>query len=168
MAEALFFSESPDYSLDYLQGDHVWFAVDTDAWEDEGKIAQLRDFCKRMNDKMSRKHNKQGRYVMWNIAQSNPYFEIWLYYHFYGKAPDVDLVRKAATFKQFVDSTISGGFNYDRDPVRLKEAISNADANFKLTEEGRIAPFATEMVVLGKEINSFVSSILDKLYNKLM
>ena len=105
---------------------------------------------------------------MWNIAQSNPYFEIWLYYHFYGKAPDVDLVRKAATFKQFVDSTISGGFNYDRDPVRLKEAISNADANFKLTEEGRIAPFATEMVVLGKEINSFVSSILDKLYNKLM
>lgn len=35
------------FSLDYSQGDRIWFVIDTDAWALEGKIAVLRDFCKK-------------------------------------------------------------------------------------------------------------------------
>ena len=33
------------YSLDYLHRDTVWFVIDTDTWEKEGKIAPLREIC---------------------------------------------------------------------------------------------------------------------------
>ena len=79
----------------------------------------------------------------------------------------MDEVNGFESFKQFVNSKISGGFNYDSDPVRLKDAIANAEANFGVCETGGINLFATEVVFLGKEIYSFVATELAKLYNKL-
>ena len=58
---------APKYELDLKQNDEVWFVIDTDEWGN--KIISLKDDC---NTKQS-----------WNVAQSNPCFEIWLYYHFY-------------------------------------------------------------------------------------
>ena len=110
---------------------------------------------------------EQKPYSVWNVAQSNPSFEIWLYYHFYAKAPNPAEVSETASFKQFVDGVINGGFNYNTDPVRLKDAISNAEANYAVTEQGRLGLYATELPALGREINGFVSVELSKLYNKL-
>lgn len=72
-----------------------------------------------------------------------------------------------ASFKQFVDSKINGGFKYELDPVRLKDAIANAEANFGHGDNEAIALFSTELMFLGKEINNFVSVELAKLYNKM-
>lgn len=30
-----------EYTVDYQQGDTVWFVIDTDEWENQGKIATL-------------------------------------------------------------------------------------------------------------------------------
>ena len=167
LADNIFFWESNRYSLDYTQGDRIWFVVDTDRWEKEGKIARLRDFCKRKNGEMKDTYTELPPYMAWNTAQSNPCFEIWLYYHIYSNLPEEDEVQKAASFKQYVNDRIVGGFNYGTDPVRLKNAIENAEANYKLLEDGHLALYATELLFLGKEIYGFVSDELEKLYNKL-
>ena len=106
-------------------------------------------------------------HCVWNVAQSNPCFEIWLYYHFYRSAPAIKEVDEFASFKQFVDSKINGGFKYESDPVRLKDAIANAEANFGHGDNEAIALFSTELMFLGKEINNFVSVELAKLCNKM-
>ena len=155
------------FSLDYSQGDRIWFVIDTDAWALEGKIAVLRDFCKKMNEDIFTRFTEIKPYCVWNVAQSNPCFEIWLYYHFYRSAPAIKEVDEFASFKQFVDSKINGGFKYESDPVRLKDAIANAEANFGHGDNEAIALFSTELMFLGKEINNFVSVELAKLCNKM-
>lgn len=149
------------------KGDRIWFVIDTDTWALEGKIAVLRDFCKKMNDDIFTRFTEIKPYCVWNVAQSNPCFEIWLYYHFYRSAPAIKEVDEFASFKQFVDSKINGGFKYESDPVRLKDAIANAEANFGHGDNEAIALFSTELMFLGKEINNFVSVELAKLYNKM-
>ena len=164
LAESLFAKDGGRYNLDYSQGDRVWFVVDTDAWESEGKIAKLREFCKEKNGSSG---SKNKSYSAWNVAQSNPSFEIWKYYHIYDKAPNVQEVELSASFKQFVDAKISGGFKNESDPVKLKSAIANASANYGTDSEGCLKLFATEVFLLGQEIYSFVSGELAKLLNKL-
>ena len=164
MAASLFNEETGRFRLDYSQGDRVWFVVDTDEWEKEGKLAVLRGFCQSRNETIK---PKPKAYPVWNVAQSNPCFEIWLYYHLYDKAPLAEEVEKVVSFKQFVDGKFQGGFNYEKDPVRLKDAIVNAEANFGVDEHGALVEYATEVFYLGQEINGFVAGELAKLYNKL-
>ena len=167
LATSLFDAETSRLPLDYTQGDRVWFVVDTDEWEKDGKIAQLKSFCQSKNEEIFQLQTELKAYSVWNIAQSNPSFEIWLYYHFYADAPINEEVEKAASFKHYVDGKINGGFNYNTDPVRLKDAIANAEGNYAVTEQGLLALYSTELTRLGREINGFVSAELAKLYNKL-
>ena len=106
-------------------------------------------------------------YSAWNVAQSNPCFEIWLYYHIYENKPTEEDVQKYVSFKEFVTSTISGGFDFQRDPVRLEDAVSNTRNNFVLNANGRPDLYSSEVYVLGEEINKFVKNDLAKLRNKL-
>ncbi len=163
-ATSLFNEETGRFKLDFSQGDRVWFVVDTDEWEKEGKLAALRAFCQSRNKEIS---PKPKAYQVWNTAQSNPSFEIWLYYHLYDKSPLTKDVEEAVSFKQFVNGKFQGGFNYEKDPVRLKDAIANAEANYGVGANGALAEYATEVFYLGREINGFVAGELAKLYNKL-
>lgn len=159
--------ETATYSLDYMQNDRVWFAIDTDTWEDEGKIQPLREFCVKQNSQIRDRFDEVKPYEAWRVAQSNPCFEIWLYYHHYESAPDVDEIKTHPSIKSFVDSRIAGGFDYQRDPVRLKDAVANAENNFSRKENGNPGLFSTEEYILGREILGFVNSELQKLRNKL-
>ncbi len=159
--------ETRTHTLDFMQNDKVWFAIDTDTWEDEGKIQPLRDFCADQNGHISDKYDEVKPYKAWNVAQSNPCFEIWLYYHHYESAPEIEDIDKHRSMKAFVDSSIAGGFDYQRDPVRLKDAIENAKRNFKRKDNGNPGSFSTEQYLLGSEIIGFVNTELQKLRNKL-
>ena len=102
------------------------------------------------------------------IAQSNPSFEIWLYYHFYSEKPTDADVEKSITFKEFVHASIHGGFDFNTDQSRLSDAITNAESNFSVnTISNSPELYSTEMHILGKEIYSFVKNDLAKLKNKL-
>lgn len=167
LAERKLLGESGAYTLDFMQNDKVWFAIDTDSWEKEGKIGPLRDFCARQNEAVVSNFDEVKPYSAWNVAQSNPCFEIRLYYHHYDSAPAEAEVSAHATMKSFVDSCIVGGFDSQRDPVRLQDAIDNAEKNFSRLESGSPDVFSTEQYLLGKEILPFVISELRKLRNKL-
>ena len=96
---------------------------------------------------------------VWNVAQSNPCFEIWLYYHFFDKEPSKESLEKYASLKNFVDAMIPGGFDSRKHPALLALAISNASANYH-EQDGFPNLFATEVFKLGQEILPFVVDIL--------
>ena len=159
--------ESRTFTVEYEHGDTVWFIFDTDLNEAEGKIEPLRSFCEDMNSHITDNLDEVKPYKAWNVAQSDPSFEIWLYYHFYSDTPEDEEIEKYASFKEYVNGKITGGFNFYRDPIRLEDAIANGTLHLTKTEEGKLMAYATEMPVLGTEILKFTKSELDKLRNKL-
>ena len=166
-AKDILLGESRKYTIDYLQGDSIWFVIDTDTWEKEGKIVPLRGFCSSQNEEIPKQYDEVKMYSAWNVAQSNPCFEIWLYYHFYENKPVDEEMQTFVSFKEYVSSTISGGFDFQRDPVRLEDAVSNTRNNFVLDANGRPDLYSSEVYVLGEEIHKFVKNDLAKLRNKL-
>lgn len=168
LAEIKLLKEDSRYIMDYIAKDSVWFVIDTDTWEREGKITRLREFCASANNAFPQKWTEVKPYSAWNVAQSNPSFEIWLYYHFYEEAPDPNKIAKHPSFKAYVSSAISGGFDFQKDPVKVETAIDNARANFKSDEEGKPVCFSTEVFGLAEEIIPFVRQHLDRLKGKMM
>ena len=167
-AKQVLIGDEREYTVEYEHGDTVWFVIDTDEWEKQGKITPLLEFCADKNDSITEFLDEVKAYPAWNVAQSNPCFEIWLYYHFYDKKPNPDDVEKSASFKEFVYGSISGGFNFGKDPVRLEDAIANTEKNYAQDENGLLQQHSSEVFRLGKEIDGFVKSDLKKLRNKLM
>ena len=166
-AKQVLIGDGREYTVEYEHGDTVWFVVDTDTWEKEGKITPLRQFCAQKNAAIPLEYDEVKAYSAWNVAQSNPSFEIWLYYHFYENKPVSDEVAKHASFKEYVNSTIAGGFNFEKDPIRLEKAIVNAEKNKGYSVEGFPLAYSTDVCLLGKEIDGFVKSEIAKLVNKL-
>ena len=166
LAKRLLLSETGRFTLDFRQRDQVWFAVDTDTWEKEGKIQPLRDFCA-LHNAMIERFDEIKPYNAWNVTQSNPAFEIWLYYHFYETPPPDDELDKYPSIKAYVHNKIEGGFDYQKDPVRIKDAIDNSEKNFSRQYNGNPALFSTEQHILGREILRYVNTEIAKLRNKM-
>lgn len=167
-AKQVLIGDEREYTVEYEHGDTVWFVIDTDEWEKQGKITPLREFCADKNAFIPESLDEVKAYTAWNVAQSNPCFEIWLYYHFYDEKPNDEDAEEYASFKEYVDGTISGGFNFDKDPVRLEDAIANAEKNYAKDENGLLQQYSTAVFILGKEIDGFVKANLKKLRNKLV
>ena len=168
LAKSKLLEEDSRYIMDYLANDSVWFVIDTDSWEREGKITSLREFCAANNTAFPEKYTEVKPYSAWNVVQSNPCFEIWLYYHFYKDAPKPEDFELHPSFKAFIGSAINGGFNFQADPVKVETAVENAKANFKRDEEGKLELFSTEVYNLAEVIIPFVQQHLDRLKGKMM
>ncbi|WP_131536764.1 RloB family protein [Pedobacter nototheniae] len=156
-ASLLFFGDNengvlPTYKISKEFKDEIWFVIDTDLWEEHGKIDILRDFCSVQNSK----------HYCWQVAQSNPCFEIWLLYHLQAAKPTEDQVNKASSFKEYVASCVSGGVDVRKIPIHLEAAIKNSLTNFDLDKENKVGLFSTEMHNLGAIILSFVGEQLIK------
>lgn len=147
-ALALFKGENAKYRIDEKQGDEIWFVIDTDRWNENDKISTLRNFCELENSVTESKRQ------IWNVAQSNPCFEIWKYYHFYDNRPTETDVETYASFKAFTDDRIKGGFDNRKHPCLINNAIENSGKNFVQTD-GQPALFSTELFALGKIIYAF-------------
>ncbi len=150
-AENKFFSENPQYELSKDFKDEVWFVIDTDRWNEGNKIEQLKDFCTSKNDK----------YKAWYLVQSNPSFEIWLYYHFFETSPIPSEVDKYLSFKEFVNMSIKGGFDNRSMPIELETAIKNSMLNFGISNN-QPQLFSTDVHLLAKVILPFVKEELDR------
>ena len=168
LAKNKLLEEDSRYIMDYLASDSVWFVIDTDSWEEEGKITPLREFCAANNTAFPEKFTEVKPYSAWNVVQSNPCFEIWLYYHFYKDAPKPEEIEVHPTFKAFVSSAISGGFGFQTDPVRVETAVENAKVNFRRDANGKFELFSTDVYELAEVIIPFVRQHLDRLKGKMM
>ena len=140
---------SPKFTLDVSQQDNVWFVIDTDSWG--SKITDLRNFCKSQNAGLDNE--------AWYVSQSNPSFEIWLYYHKFSEKPVKNDVDKYSSIKEFVEAQIPGGFDSRKHPAMIEVAIQNAKATYE--EENQVLKlYSTEVFKLGQVILPFVKDIL--------
>lgn len=151
----------------FTEHDQVWFVVDTDEWQTQGKIAALRAFCSTKNRQEQEANPDYTPYDMWNVAQSNPQFEIWHYYHIYDELPDSDEVGKYTSFKEYVNLQIRGGFDFKVHPVFVEDAIRNSLALFVRDAEGCPSLYSTEVYLLCQQILPFVKRIVDIMKRKV-
>jgi hypothetical protein len=138
-------------SLDEGLLDEVWFIIDTDRWNEQYKIGILKEFVQ----------EKNKSYQGWFVAQSNPSFEIWLYYHFNSVKPKNEEVVTFSSFKEYVSTKIKGGFDNRSMPLEIQRATSIAEKNFE-TENGQPKIYSTEIFRLGKQIINFTKTQLDQ------
>jgi hypothetical protein len=140
-------------SLNADYRDEVWFAIDTDRWNDNNKITQLKTFCTQ---------NKTSN-NSWEVTQSNPSFEIWLYYHFIEEKPKEEEVKACTTFKAFLNDKVKGGFDARKAPVRIKAAIDNSLKHFAKDNKGQPILYTTEVHCLANSIYPFIKESIEKL-----
>ena len=65
-AKQILIGESRAYTVEYQHSDTVWFVIDTDTWEKEGKITPLREFCTKLNEAIPQNlgHGGQNRLTL--------------------------------------------------------------------------------------------------------
>lgn len=129
---------NPSYVLN--DEDEIWFIIDTDKWGKE--VETLRD--------------NTAKHKNWFVGQSNPSFEVWLYYHFEKEKPKTAIPN----WKSFLNDVVKGGFNTSKHPVNIQTAIVNSETNFSSTNN-QPDQTTTEVYILAKKILPLVKTDID-------
>lgn len=140
---------SPKY--EFLPGDEVWFVIDTDQWGE--KIAELRE--------------KSQQHQSWHIAQSNPCFEVWLYYHFSGERVPLDWPDVCNDWKNLLPQIILGGFDAKKHPIYVKNAIENSKKFFLTDANAMPVVASTEVFKLAEVIYQVCRWKIERLLHRL-
>lgn len=126
--------------------DRVWFVIDTDKWREQ--LHEIRQECE--------------KHPHWKIAQSNPCFEVWLYFHAKALLPSLDNIALCSNWKPFLDKVIRGGFNPDVHPIAIETAITNSKAAY-IANGYFPAAGSTQVWQLGEELLPLIKKDLDNL-----
>lgn len=62
LAKDKFLGQNRICSLECREKDQVWFVIDTDTWEQEGKITPLREFCAAQNSDILKTYDEIKAY----------------------------------------------------------------------------------------------------------
>ncbi len=133
--------------------DEVWLVFDTDKDDFNSRdkqIKQVYEECSKLNN--------------WFVAQSNPCFEVWLYYHKCSIIPQKENIQKCSTWKQIVNEVFKGGFDSRRHPQLFNNAIINSKSNFREYAEN-LHIGETEVYKLAEKIKLLLS---EKIKQKFM
>ena len=129
---------NPKYS--FQENDEVWIVLDTDKDKGESRKSQIekvRGYCKETES--------------WFLAQSNPCFEVWLYYHLQSEKPIFEENEYCLGWKELVNKSISGGFDSRKHPIFIENASNNAEKNY--SSQDNIPDIgSTEVFKLSKSI----------------
>lgn len=138
-----------DAPYQITEGDELWFVIDTDRWAEH-----IKSLKEAIQDKSS-----------WYVAQSNPCFELWLYYHFSFEKPSFPGMSKSSNWKRFLNDFENGGFNSKKHPLLISTAIKNSEYH----DNGKESPefLVTHVYKLGKSIYALLSKKIDSARNKL-
>lgn len=147
--------ENPNPKYTFQKNDEVWIVLDTDKDKTDSRkpqIQKIREECKQFKD--------------WNIAQSNPCFEVWLYYHIKSEKPNFEENDSCKVWKQFVNSILAGGFQSNRHPIYIIEATKNAEENFESIDNVPTIG-STEVFNLSKSILPLIKSKIELVRNEI-
>ena len=124
-----------------VSGDQMWIVVDVDRWPDE-QLSVLAQEC-----------YSRG----WNLAVSNPCFEVWLCYHMETVIPDENKERESAFFKSHLSTLTIEGYSPDVYAPLAFVAAENARAK-DLDPMLRIPPYkVTHVYRLMDELQQYTS-----------
>lgn len=94
----------------------LWYVLDIDNWKIK-HIKQIRRECKSNH----------------SVVLSNPCFEVWLYYHFAKTLPSIKNINKPSSWKNHLPKIIKGGFDSNRHPIKIIDAIPNSKTVYSET-----------------------------------
>jgi hypothetical protein len=131
--------------------DQVWFAVDTDKWSNQ--LHELRAAC-------------EGK-PHWRVAESNPCFEVWLYYHAKANPPALPdhALGQCGTWKPHLHETIIGGFDSSQHPIAIEKAIEHARNHYRATGYSP-DPGSTDVWKLGEELLRLIGKDLEAIKSR--
>jgi len=145
LAENSFIGDKPKFTLQ--ENDEVWIVIDTDsdkANSREGQISQIRADC--------------GVKDKWFVVESNPCFEVWLFFHQYDKIVEFESDNTCKGWKQKVNESYDRGFDSRRHPIFIEEAIKNAEKNFETDENAKPLKGSSEVYHLAKSIFAVIQN----------
>ena len=129
--------------------DRVWFVIDTDRWKKQ--LHEIRKEC--------------AAHPHWRVAQSNPCFEVWLYFHAKAQLPVLQDMSQCNNWKPHLPRVIQGGFNPDFHPIAIETAIINSKALY--IQNGYLPePGSTQLWELGEELLPLIKKNLDALRDR--
>ena len=143
----------PKYS--FQENDEVWIILDTDKDKDDSRKPQITQIL-----------NKCKKTIGWFLAQSNPCFEVWLFYHLSNEKPTFENSEICANWKKLVNSSIKGGFDSRKHPIYIESAILNAENVFE-SKDGFPTVGSTELFTLSKSIFSLLKDKINKILEEL-
>lgn len=135
--------------IDLEDIDEVWLVFDRDHDKLDTRkpqIHEVRSVC-------SSREN-------WNIALSNPCFEVWLYYHFSNEVPDFAGLEISSNWKTHLGVSISGGFDTRKHPLLIETALTNSKSVHSIDEKNEPLVCSTEVYLLAESILPLVKEKL--------
>ncbi|MGB1205036.1 MAG: RloB family protein [Chitinophagales bacterium] len=131
-------TENPNPKYTFQKNDEVWLVLDIDKDKTESRKPQFEEIKKVCNDRKD-----------WFLVQSNPCFEVWLYYHCFREKPSFEGNAYCKPWKFFVNSRIKGGFDSRKHPRLIKQAIINSRHNYT---GGELNIGSTNVYLLGESL----------------
>lgn len=130
----------------HAERDRLWFVIDTDKWREQ--LHEIRKEC--------------VEHPHWKVAQSNPCFEVWLYFHAKNQLPGLPNITQCNNWKSHLPQIISGGFNSDFHPIAIETAIVHSKTLYR--GNGYFPePGSTQLWELGEELLPLIKKELDAL-----
>ena len=154
LAKNSFIGEKPKFILQ--ENDEVWIVLDTDPDQTNSREQQI----KKIKTDCKSKDN-------WYVVESNPCFEVWLFYHQNKKVEQFESDEICKSWKQKVNESYDGGFDSRRHPIFIEEAIKNAEKNFKTDEKGKPMKGSSEVFLLAKSLFAIIKTKIRFVKNKL-
>lgn len=134
-------SENPNPKYSFQKNDEVWIVLDTDKGKDNSRKPQINNV-----------RNEIASLEGWFVVECNPCFEVWLYYHLNAVPPLFEGDDMCSNWKEYVNNSISGGFDSRKHPILIEDASKNAEAYFTLDENSEMSKGATQVFQLSKSI----------------
>jgi hypothetical protein len=154
LAISSFSGNKPKFTLQ--ENDEVWIVIDTDPDKSnsrEEQIIQIKEDCQSKDN--------------WFVVESNPCFEVWLYFHQNEKIEELESDDICKSWKQKVNESYDGGFDSRRHPIFIEGAIQNAERNFDSDKNNRPLKGSTEVYILAKSMFAVIKNKIRAVKNKL-
>jgi hypothetical protein len=148
--------ENPNPKYAFQENDEVWIVLDTDKDKGNSRNSQISSIRNNIIDKKD-----------WFIVESNPCFEVWLYYHHHSTTEQFDGIEKCKNWKSYVDTSIKGGFDPRKHPIFIERATLNAENNFQIDENKNLKIGTTEVFKLSKSILTIVKIKIREILKKI-
>ncbi len=102
-----------------------------------------------------------------DLVISNPCFELWLYYSYYGEIPDFEIpddnLKISSQFKTYLGNKHKGGVDPRKAPFEISNAIENSASNYVLDKIGIPEIFSTQMHLLASKLYELTKEDIAKL-----
>lgn len=148
--------DNPNPKYAFQENDEVWIVLDTDIDKDSSRKSQIDSIRNSIVDKKD-----------WFVVESNPCFEVWLYFHYHTTIEKFEGFEKCKNWKMYVDASIKGGFDPRKHPIFIERATIHAEHNFRIDENNHLNIGTTEVFKLSKSILSIVKNKIREVLEQL-